>query len=191
MFLRKNKFNEYRLSPLYDEEPVALATRRKKTSVVAAVMRICSTVMLSATDPVCAKSPQRHFVHSKGIGTARKTRQKLSGSFEHPVTFRADNAPSGALSVKRNWSNQRSILGMLGNILITENLLHKIGNAHGYARYCTNSMNIGLADAHIGGYTMGTVRKTITLTDQQDNWVKAQINAGHYTNDSEYIRDLI
>ena len=38
---------------------------------------------------------------------------------------------------------------------------------------------------------MSTVRKTITLTEQQDNWVKAQINAGHYTNDSEYIRDLI
>ena len=38
---------------------------------------------------------------------------------------------------------------------------------------------------------MGTLRKTITLTDQQDNWIKAQINAGHYTNDSEYIRDLI
>jgi len=38
---------------------------------------------------------------------------------------------------------------------------------------------------------MGTVRKTITLTDQQENWVKAQINAGYYTNDSEYIRDLI
>lgn len=38
---------------------------------------------------------------------------------------------------------------------------------------------------------MGTVRKTITLTNQQDNWVKAQIVAGHYTNDSEYIRDLI
>ena len=38
---------------------------------------------------------------------------------------------------------------------------------------------------------MGTIRKTITLTDQQDAWVKAQINAGHYTNDSEYIRDLI
>jgi antitoxin ParD1/3/4 len=38
---------------------------------------------------------------------------------------------------------------------------------------------------------MGTVRKTITLTDQQDNWIKAQIKAGHYTNDSEYIRDLI
>lgn len=35
------------------------------------------------------------------------------------------------------------------------------------------------------------MRKTITLTDQQDNWIKAQIQAGHYTNDSEYIRDLI
>ncbi|MFZ6720508.1 type II toxin-antitoxin system ParD family antitoxin [Undibacterium sp. Ji49W] len=38
---------------------------------------------------------------------------------------------------------------------------------------------------------MATVRKTITLTDQQDDWIKAQIVAGHYTNDSEYIRDLI
>lgn len=38
---------------------------------------------------------------------------------------------------------------------------------------------------------MATVRKTITLTDKQDNWIKAQIDAGHYTNDSEYIRDLI
>ncbi len=36
-----------------------------------------------------------------------------------------------------------------------------------------------------------TVRKTITLTAQQDDWIKAQIAAGHYTNDSEYIRDLI
>lgn len=38
---------------------------------------------------------------------------------------------------------------------------------------------------------MGTVRKTITLTENQDAWIKAQIDAGHYTNDSEYIRDLI
>lgn len=38
---------------------------------------------------------------------------------------------------------------------------------------------------------MGTVRKTITLTDQQDSWIKRQITAGCYTNDSEYIRDLI
>lgn len=38
---------------------------------------------------------------------------------------------------------------------------------------------------------MATVRKTITLTDQQDDWIKAQVEAGNYTNDSEYIRDLI
>lgn len=38
---------------------------------------------------------------------------------------------------------------------------------------------------------MATVRKTITLTDQQDSWIKSQIDAGHYTNDSEFIRDLI
>jgi antitoxin ParD1/3/4 len=38
---------------------------------------------------------------------------------------------------------------------------------------------------------MATVRKTITSTDQQDDWIKAQVEGGHYTNDSEYIRDLI
>ena len=38
---------------------------------------------------------------------------------------------------------------------------------------------------------MATVRKTITLTDQQDGWIKAQVDAGHYTNDSEFIRDLL
>ena len=38
---------------------------------------------------------------------------------------------------------------------------------------------------------MATVRKTITLTDQQDAWIKAQIDGGGYTNDSELIRDLI
>jgi antitoxin ParD1/3/4 len=38
---------------------------------------------------------------------------------------------------------------------------------------------------------VGTVRKTITLTDKHDSWVKAQIDAGRYTNDSECIRDLI
>ena len=38
---------------------------------------------------------------------------------------------------------------------------------------------------------MGTVHKTITLTDQQDAWIAAQIAAGLYTNDSEAIRDLI
>ncbi|RLA44067.1 MAG: type II toxin-antitoxin system ParD family antitoxin [Gammaproteobacteria bacterium] len=38
---------------------------------------------------------------------------------------------------------------------------------------------------------MSTTRKTITVTDQQDKWIKAQISAGEFTNDSEYIRDLI
>ncbi len=38
---------------------------------------------------------------------------------------------------------------------------------------------------------MGTTRKTITVTDQQDQWIKAQIDGGDFTNDSEYIRDLI
>lgn len=38
---------------------------------------------------------------------------------------------------------------------------------------------------------MGTVRKTITVTDKQDDWIKAQLEAGRYTNDSECIRDLI
>ncbi len=38
---------------------------------------------------------------------------------------------------------------------------------------------------------MGTVRKTITLTDKQDAWIKAQIAKGDFTNDSEYIRDLV
>ncbi|MCY4426445.1 MAG: type II toxin-antitoxin system ParD family antitoxin [Halieaceae bacterium] len=38
---------------------------------------------------------------------------------------------------------------------------------------------------------MGTTRKTITVTDQQDEWIKAQIKGGDFTNDSEYIRALI
>ena len=38
---------------------------------------------------------------------------------------------------------------------------------------------------------MVTVRKTITLTSQQDEWIKGQIDSGRFTNDSEYIRDLI
>ena len=38
---------------------------------------------------------------------------------------------------------------------------------------------------------MGIVRRTITLTDQQDQWVRAKTAAGDFTDDSEYIRDLI
>ncbi|MDA1314227.1 MAG: type II toxin-antitoxin system ParD family antitoxin [Acidobacteria bacterium] len=36
-----------------------------------------------------------------------------------------------------------------------------------------------------------TIRKTIILTDKQDEWIKARIASGDYTNDSEYFRDLI
>ena len=38
---------------------------------------------------------------------------------------------------------------------------------------------------------MTTVRKTITLTDKQDDWIKARIAAGEFTSDNEYIRDLV
>ena len=38
---------------------------------------------------------------------------------------------------------------------------------------------------------MSMHRKTITLTEQQDDWVKSQIESGQFGNDSEYIRDLI
>ena len=38
---------------------------------------------------------------------------------------------------------------------------------------------------------MRTVRKTITFTEQQDQWMKAKIAGGQFTNDSEYIRDLV
>ena len=34
-------------------------------------------------------------------------------------------------------------------------------------------------------------RKTITLTPQQDEWVKAQVASGQFGNDSEYIRHLV
>ncbi len=38
---------------------------------------------------------------------------------------------------------------------------------------------------------MSTVRKTLTFSDQQDQWIKAQIKDGDFTNESEYIRHLI
>jgi antitoxin ParD1/3/4 len=41
------------------------------------------------------------------------------------------------------------------------------------------------------GNLVATVRKTITLTDAQDDWIKAQVANGDFTNDSEYFRDLI
>jgi len=38
---------------------------------------------------------------------------------------------------------------------------------------------------------MSMTRKTITLTRQMDDFVKAQITTGRYGNDSEYFRDLV
>lgn len=38
---------------------------------------------------------------------------------------------------------------------------------------------------------MSMHRKTITLTEQQNHWVKGQTKGGNFGNDSEYIRDLI
>jgi antitoxin ParD1/3/4 len=38
---------------------------------------------------------------------------------------------------------------------------------------------------------MSMIKKTITVTDQQDAWIKSRIASGQYGNDSEFIRDLI
>jgi antitoxin ParD1/3/4 len=38
---------------------------------------------------------------------------------------------------------------------------------------------------------MAVIRKSITFTEQQDAFIKSLIKQGFYTNDSEYIRDII
>ena len=38
---------------------------------------------------------------------------------------------------------------------------------------------------------MPMIKKNITLTDQQDNWIKSQIVSGHFKDESEVIRELI
>lgn len=38
---------------------------------------------------------------------------------------------------------------------------------------------------------MSMQRKTITITNQMEDWVKTQVNSGQYGNDSEYFRDLV
>ena len=38
---------------------------------------------------------------------------------------------------------------------------------------------------------MTMVKKSITVTDQQDGWIKAQIKTGHFGNESEVVRELI
>lgn len=38
---------------------------------------------------------------------------------------------------------------------------------------------------------MPMVKKSISVTDQQDRWIKAQIKSGLYGNESEVVRELI
>ena len=38
---------------------------------------------------------------------------------------------------------------------------------------------------------MPMVKKSITVTDQQDAWIKAQVETGHFGNESEVVRELI
>ena len=38
---------------------------------------------------------------------------------------------------------------------------------------------------------MPMVKKSISVTAQQDSWIKAQIKSGHYGNESEVVRELI
>ena len=38
---------------------------------------------------------------------------------------------------------------------------------------------------------MALVKKSITVTDRQEQWIRAQIASGEYGSDSEYFRDLI
>ncbi len=38
---------------------------------------------------------------------------------------------------------------------------------------------------------MAMIKKSISVTDQRDQWIKAQIQSGHYGNESEVVRELI
>jgi len=38
---------------------------------------------------------------------------------------------------------------------------------------------------------MPMVKKSISVTDKQNNWIKAQITSGHFGNESEVVRELI
>ena len=38
---------------------------------------------------------------------------------------------------------------------------------------------------------MALIKKSITVTDRQEKWIRSQIESGEYGSDSEYFRDLI
>ena len=68
--------------------------------------------------------------------------------------------------------------------------LHKITSSFQIMLICNIAPIVWLFHSILDIY-MATIRKTITLTDKQDQWIKTQIAAGGFTNDSEYIRDLV
>ncbi len=41
------------------------------------------------------------------------------------------------------------------------------------------------------GQNMAMVKKSITVTGQQNDWIKARLATGHYGNESEVLRELI
>lgn len=38
---------------------------------------------------------------------------------------------------------------------------------------------------------MPMVKKTVTVTEQQESWIRTQVRSGAYCNDSDYLRELI
>ena len=38
---------------------------------------------------------------------------------------------------------------------------------------------------------MAMVKKSITVTEQQEQWIQTQLASGHYASDSEVLRELI
>lgn len=38
---------------------------------------------------------------------------------------------------------------------------------------------------------MAMIKKSITVTNQQNDWIKAKIETGHFGNESEVVRELI
>jgi antitoxin ParD1/3/4 len=38
---------------------------------------------------------------------------------------------------------------------------------------------------------MNMIKKSITVTETQNDWIKSQLQSGHYASDSELLRDLI
>ncbi|MEQ9557239.1 MAG: type II toxin-antitoxin system ParD family antitoxin [Rhodospirillales bacterium] len=43
----------------------------------------------------------------------------------------------------------------------------------------------------MGAITLSMVKKSITVTDQQEAWIQGQLASGNYATDSELIREAI